>query len=67
MVSWDCGMSYQMESESLNPDDFKARTEELDKQMIRWTIEDEAGQCHDKLCKIHKSILAFMLHANKKE
>lgn len=60
MVSWDCGMSYQCEKKSDNINDFKERTVKLNRQMLRWTIEDEQGNLTGDICKIHGEIIATL-------
>lgn len=63
MVSHDCGNSYQeaMEGELAV---LVQRGKELDKEMLRWVIEDGDGDIVEA-CKIHHDILDSMRKINQ--
>jgi len=65
-VSYDCGISYNVEKESEDLKGLKKRGKELDEQMLRWDIENEKGE-QIECCAIHKEIITFMAVANLKE
>lgn len=59
MVSYDCGIHYECAGESENLDDFQAKTDEFDKQYLRWVIEDD-GELQE-VSAIHKNIVNTMI------
>lgn len=65
-ISYNCGCDYQQYGESENPKDLleKVKDMELDKQMLRWSIENEKGDFYD-ISPIHKQIILTMEKANK--
>jgi len=65
-VSYDCGVRYRTEKESDDLEELKQRGKELDRKMLRWTIEDAEGK-QIECCNIHKSILATILAHRIKE
>ncbi len=58
-VSHNCGTSYFPEKSSDNLADFVSRCEELDEQMLRWTLEDEEGDLVS-MSGVHARILSFI-------
>ena len=67
MVSHNCGMTYYPERWADNdPSEFDARCDELNADMLRWTIEDENGKAVHRVCAIHAGIMTFMERANAK-
>jgi hypothetical protein len=66
MVSYGCGCNYELDMESDNIEDFKERCDELDKQILRWSIEDEEGKSID-IGGIQKKILTSVAALNKAE
>ena len=59
-VSYDCGVRYVAEKESDDLEELKQRGKELDREMLRWTIEDAEGK-QVEYCNIHKSIVETIL------
>ncbi len=61
MVSYNCGSSYDEDSRYDRLDDPRliTRTEKLDKDMLRWVIEDTNGNIVD-VGRIHKNIIEMM-------
>jgi len=57
LVSFDTGMTYRCQLESTKLKKLIAFGKELDDQMLRWYIIDDAGTYVDIACKIHGSIL----------
>lgn len=57
MVSEDCGCHYYEAQRSQNIDDFSARIEQLEKDRLRWCIEDEMGDIKN-VSSIHVMALA---------
>jgi hypothetical protein len=58
MVSYDCGISYGMDSQAETIAELQPRMDELNRDMWRWYLEgDDGEQVLDAPCAIHAGIL----------
>lgn len=64
MVSYDAGCSYVEEVTADDPSKFNERCDQLDRDGLRWAIEDESGNPVHRVCAIHAHIHAFMEAVN---
>jgi hypothetical protein len=65
MVSRDCGLNYREEATGTK-EALLEKGAELDKQMLRWTIQDDAGEIM-AASAIHRGILATVERAREEE
>jgi len=64
-VSYNCGISYDVEAESKELDVLKPKMAKFDKNMLRWYLEKDGKFYQAEICPIHKGIFQFMAVANK--
>ncbi|MFA5187639.1 MAG: hypothetical protein WC551_14255 [Patescibacteria group bacterium] len=64
MISEDCGINYYEAARSENPEDFAAKIQECERDMLRWVIEDERGDI-THASSIHLGIMHALHTANK--
>lgn len=64
MVSYDAGGSYSFKETSNDIEKLKKMGEELDKEWLRWVIEDEQGEIME-FSLIHKQIVDTMEKINQ--
>ena len=69
MVSHDAGTTYHTEIEVDNLDDPKllARCEQLDKEWLRWCIEQNGQQVAGPICRIHRGLIDAMVRLRGEE
>ena len=60
LVSYNCGISYGLDSSSENLDELRPRMAELDNDLLRWYVEQNGEMITETLCNIHNSILTFI-------
>ena len=61
MVSYDCGINYSVDRETETVEELQERMNELDQEMLRWYVENDAGvPIPGELCAIHASVLDSM-------
>lgn len=66
-VSYDCGAHYSLERSytSTHEQAFMDRTDELDRDMLRWYIKNDEGDMDTSVtCAVHKGIIAFLQQVN---
>lgn len=56
LVSYNAGISYEVDSKKEKLEDFRERTKELDDRFLRWIIVDENQEPVGILCKIYRNI-----------
>lgn len=62
-VSENCGMSYfpQETYDNAQEQAFINKTQELNRDLVRWYITDESGEMvDDAVSDVHKGIIAFL-------
>lgn len=64
-VSWNCGMSYEKECEANIIEELRPKLEELDKNMLRWYIEEDGEYYSGESCAIYKGIFQFIKKLNQ--
>ena len=62
-VSHDCGIHYEEEARSENPEDFAPRIAECERDWLRWVIEDDRDNI-THISGIHRGILDALHTAN---
>ena len=68
MVSYDAGCSYQQDMETNEEEDYNkmaTRAMQLDKEWLRWVIEDDSGE-YIAVSRIHRKLLAMIDALNKR-